>query len=151
MVYIKNKLYITLDCWFKDMLVLISREQSGNSLSTTFCVWFFKKNTDQILLSKCLYIVRYWAACVLQFSLNQFVTSYILKLTLSFYSSRFSTWLKRQDKYLNILRTKRAFKVTQQKTFFIIFKGLSVSKNCVRPEIAPLTPLIWVWGEIQGA
>ena len=32
---------------------------------------------------------------------------------------------------------KRAFKV-KQKSFFIIFKGLSVAKNCLRPESAPL-------------
>ena len=34
-------------------------------------------------------------------------------------------------KNLNILRTKRAFKV--KKAFFIIYKGLSVAKNCLRP------------------
>ena len=32
---------------------------------------------------------------------------------------------------------KRAFEV-KQKAFFIIFKGLSVAKNCLRPESAPL-------------
>ena len=51
--------------------------------------------------------------------------------------NRFSTWPRSQDKYLNILRTKRAFKV-KQKAFFIIFKGLSIAKNCLRPESAPL-------------
>ena len=45
---------------------------------------------------------------------------------------------KSQDKKLNILRTKSAFKV-KQKAFFIIFKGLSVAKNYLRPESAPLT------------
>ena len=42
-----------------------------------------------------------------------------------------------QDKNLNILRMKRAFAV-KQKAFFIIFKGLSIAKNCLRPENAPL-------------
>ena len=46
---------------------------------------------------------------------------------------------KSQDKALNILETKRDFKVKQQ-TFFIIFKGLSVAKNCLRPESTPLIP-----------
>ena len=32
---------------------------------------------------------------------------------------------------------KRAFKV-RQKAFFIIFKGLSVDKNCLKPHNAPL-------------
>ena len=45
---------------------------------------------------------------------------------------------KSQDKNLKILRTKRAFKV-KEKAFFIIFKGLSVAKNCLRPESVPLT------------
>ena len=39
----------------------------------------------------------------------------------------FFTWLKGQDKNLNILRIKRAFKV-KQNLFFITFKGLSVAK-----------------------
>ena len=38
---------------------------------------------------------------------------------------------------LIILRTKRAFDVTQ-KAFFIIFKGVSVAENCLRPESVPL-------------
>ena len=37
----------------------------------------------------------------------------------------------------NILRTKRAFKV-KQKAFFIIFKGVLVAKNGIRPESATL-------------
>ena len=47
---------------------------------------------------------------------------------------------KIQDKNLNILKTKRAFQV-KQKVFFITFKGLSVAKNCLRPESAPLRPI----------
>ena len=55
--------------------------------------------------------------------------------------NRFSTWPKSQDKNLNILRTKkRDFKV-KLKAFFIIFKGLSVAKNSIRPESALLTKL----------
>ena len=32
---------------------------------------------------------------------------------------------------------KRAFEL-KQKAFFIIFKGLSIAKNCLRPESVPL-------------
>ena len=39
--------------------------------------------TDQISLSGCLYFLRYWAICALEFFVNQVVTSKILKLTLS--------------------------------------------------------------------
>ena len=39
----------------------------------------------------------------------------------------FSAWPKSQDKNLNILRTKIAFKI-KYKTFFIIFEGLSLKQ-----------------------
>ena len=39
---------------------------------------------DQISLPGCLYFVRYWTICVLQLFANQVVTSWILKLNLSF-------------------------------------------------------------------
>ena len=92
---------------------------SGCSISTTFCAWFFKKNispcydllTEQISLSGCLYFLRYWSVCVLRLLVNQFLTSQILKLTLSFSLSRFSTWPKNQDKKSNISRMRRVFKV----------------------------------------
>ena len=58
-----------------------------------------------------------------------------MRLTLSFLSSQFTTLSKCQDKNLNILRTKWALEV-KYNAFFIIFKGLSVAKNCVRPESA---------------
>ena len=71
--------------------------------------------------------------CLHLLFVSQVVTLSILKLFLSFWSSRFSAWPKSQDK--NILRAKRGFKVNQ-KAFFIIFKGLSVAKNCLRLESA---------------
>ena len=40
--------------------------------------------TDQISLPGCHSFLRYWAICVLQLFANQVVTSWILKLTLSF-------------------------------------------------------------------
>ena len=97
--------------------------------------------TDQISLPDCLYFSRYWVIRGLQLFVNQVVTSQNLKLTLSFQSSCFATWPKRQDKNLNILRTKRAFEV-KQKAFFIIFKGLSFAKNYLKTESAPLRVFI---------
>ena len=64
-----------------------------------------------------IFLSRYWVICALQFFVSQVVTSYILKLTLSFSSSRFSTLPKNQDKNLDILRTKRAFKVKYKSIF----------------------------------
>ena len=37
------------------------------------------------------------------------------------------------------MRTKKAFKV-KQKAFFVIFKGRSIAKNCLRPDSAPFRP-----------
>ena len=48
----------------------------------------------------------------------------------------FFIWPKCHDKILNILGTKRTFKV--KKVFFIAFKWLLVVKNCLRLESAPL-------------
>ena len=45
--------------------------------------------TDQTSWPGCLFFLRYWTICVLQLFVNQVVTSWILKLTLSFQSSRF--------------------------------------------------------------
>ena len=62
----------------------------------------------------------------------------------------FDTWPKSQDKNLNIL--KRAFEV-KWKSFLIIFKGLSVAKNCLRPESAPLRAVrakLW-WSKILAS
>ena len=51
----------------------------------------------------------------------------ILRFTLPFWSSRFLYVTKKSRQILNILRTKRAFKV-KWKIFFIIFKGLSLKQ-----------------------
>ena len=93
--------------------------------------------THQVLLPYCLYFLIYSSKCVLQLFVDQVVMSKVFKLTLSFSSGYFSTWSKIQDKNLNILRLKRAFKV-KQKVFFITFKGLLVVKNPLRPKSVPL-------------
>ena len=43
--------------------------------------------------------------------------------------------IKKSSQKLKYLENKRAFKV-KLKAFFIFFKGLSVIKNCLRPESA---------------
>ena len=44
---------------------------------------------------------------------------------------------KYKNKNLNILRAKTAFEV-KYVIFFIFFNGLSVAKNCLRHDSAPL-------------
>ena len=52
---------------------------------------------------------------------------------------------------LNILRMNRAFKV-KLKAFFITFKGLSIVKNCLRPESValnnPIAELLIFWSNL---
>ena len=113
------------------------RKGSGKSFTTTVVHDFSRKMflmlysilTDQMSLPDCLYLLRCWLICVLQLLVNQPATSQI------FWSNRFSTWPKRQNKNLNILRTRRALK-EKKKAFFIFFKGLLIVKNGLRPDSA---------------
>ena len=117
---------------------LFFRKCSRNSFSTTLCVWFFKKNFYHVIfcwLTKfhCLIVFSSWnIGQFVYFNclLTRFWRHKILKLTLSFESSHFSLSRNSQDKNINILRTKRAFKV-KWRAFSIIFKGLLVAKNCL--------------------
>ena len=91
------------------------------SPSENFCYILL---TYQFSLSGCLYFVRYWAGnmciVIVSFPGRDVI---VLKIILSFNQVAFSAWSKRQDKHLNILRTKKAFKV-KWKTFFFIFEEL---------------------------
>ena len=112
------------------------RKKSGNSFSTTFWVSFFKKKFSHVkfywlTIFYCLIVFTVW-------DIGQYVYCNRLlprlrrhkfcKLTLSFLSSRFSTRPKIQDKHLNILRTKRAFKV-KLKAFLKSFQLLKVNAD----------------------
>ena len=80
--YNKNKLY---KAWF-----WVFGIGFRNSFSTTSWVWLFKKNVCHVTFF--LFLI-YLAICVLQL----FFPS-MLKITLSFLASHFSTWLKSQEK-----------------------------------------------------
>ena len=98
--------------------------------------------TDQMKLLDCLYFLKYWAIWVLQFPgcfpgydvINFEINFIFLNKPFSYITKKVKT------KNLNILRTKRCFKV-KQKAFFIIFKGLPCAKNGLRTENGPLTIL----------
>ena len=59
------------------------------------------------------------------------------EINLIFLIKPFGYMTKYEDKNLNILRRERAFEV-KWKALFIIFNGLAVVKNCLRPESATL-------------
>ena len=110
---------------------LKNKKSSGTSLPGSFSAWFLKQNicfirlTDQISLSSCLYLMRYLAICILKLLTR--LWHHIWNQPYLSNQAFFSTWPKIQDKNLNILRTKKAFKV-KQKAFFIMFKGLSLKQ-----------------------
>ena len=81
--------------------------------------------TDQLSLPDCLSFLRYWSICVL---LHEFWNQLCLSNQAVFRHDQ-----KLKKKNLNIMRT-----YLRWKTFFIIFKGFSVSKNILRLESAPL-------------
>ena len=57
----------------------------------------------------------------------------IFKVSLSFLWSRFPTLSESQDKHLKILRIKRNFNM-KGKAFFITFKEILATRNCLRPK-----------------
>ena len=94
--------------------------------------------TEQISLPDCLYFLRYWSVCVLQLSVNQVVTLWILKLT---YLSNHAVFRHdRKFKTKNQILWERE-KYLRWKAFLSILKGLSVSKNFLRLENATL--IMW--------
>ena len=92
----------------------------GNSFSTIFCVWFFKKSvllcyillTDDISLSDCLCLLRYFfnmcivIACFPGCDVISFEINLIFLIKLFFNMTK-----KSRQKNWNILRIKRAFRV----------------------------------------
>ena len=80
-------------------------------------------------MSDFLYFLRYWIIYVHVYCSCLFARLWLVNFenNLIISSSRFATWLKNQDKNLNILPTKRAF-IMKGKTIFIILKGLSLKQ-----------------------
>ena len=111
LTYNKNKLCKTLYHRSRDMFNFDFLEKGlAIVLRMIFqekCLLYYILLNDRIYLSACVYFLRYCIVMFLQLFVSQFVTSWILRLTLSSWSSCFSKWSKSQDKNLNILRTKR--------------------------------------------
>ena len=72
--------------------------------------------------------MRYWAICVLQFFVTKLWRHKFRNKPYLFNQAVFSTCRKSQDRNLNILRTKRAFKM-KQKTFFHQFGRAIIEAN----------------------
>ena len=126
---------------------LFFKKEFGNSFSTTFYAWYFKKDFSQTILYQltkfhCLIAFTYWdiwryvhCSCLFpRLWCHEFSNQSYIFLIKPFYC------MTKKSRFENkkILRTKIAFKV-KWKAFLIIFKGLSVAKNCLIPKSALLT------------
>ena len=127
-------MYTTLDYWSRDMpnfnfpekgLGLVCPPHFADDFSRKLFLIFshYILLTDQISLSDSLYFSRYWAICALQLFFNQAVT--------------FCYMTKKSRQKLKSLENEKSF-WGEIKGIFIIFKGLSIAKNFLRPECAPL-------------
>ena len=85
--------------------------------------------TVQFLFSDCLYFLRCRTIYVLQFLFPRLWRHRFWNLLYLSNEAGFSTWLKSQDKTLNILRTKRILR-WNKKDFWSFLKGFQL------PEIA---------------
>ena len=125
--YIEIKLQIT---YFYFIYSSFKNKKKSGSSPASLTVWFLKKNISLVIfyyLTKCEYLVA-----ITSWDIEQYVYCNCLLTRLwrhKFWNwpcisnqAVFSIWPKIQDKNLNILRTKRAFKMK----FFIIFKRLSL-------------------------
>ena len=138
MAYNKNKLHKNLGNWSRDMLNFGFLEKGLGQVSPPHFLYDFSRKMFLMLysikwlnfivqLSLLLEILDSICIAVVCFPGCDAINSEINLVSLIkpfFYmtkkSSRFSTWQKSQDKNLNILRTKAAFKVIQ-KVFSIDF------------------------------
>ena len=127
--HIETKLQTTSLYLFKN------KKRSGTSFPGSFSTWFLKKNISFVIL---YYLTKFH--CLVAFTswdIGQYVYSNCFLTRLwrhKFWNypclsnkAGFSTWPKSQGKNLNIMRAKWAFKM-KEKTFFIIFKGLSLKQ-----------------------
>ena len=117
LAYNKNKLFKTLHYWSRDMLNFDFLDKGLEIVSPAHFVYDFSTKcsscyillTEQISLPGCLYFLSYWTICVLQLFVDQVVTSWILKLTLSFQSSRFCYMTKKSWQKLRYLENEKSF------------------------------------------
>ena len=93
LTYNKNKLCKTLENWSWDKLQFDFLEKRLGIVPLSHFMYDFSRkmflmlySTEQTSLPNCLYFLRYWSICVLRLFVNQIVTLYILKLTMSFLS-----------------------------------------------------------------
>ena len=80
--------------------------------------------TDQISLSGCICFVRYWETCIVIFC---YPGCGVTRLALTFWSSRFSTWPKSQDKNLNTWEWRKLLRWTK-KHFSSLLKSFHLPK-----------------------
>ena len=92
--------------------------------------------TKKTSLTDCLYFLKYWENMYIVIIIHPVydVKNFVIKH--SFLIKPFSYITKKSGQNVNVSRKKIAFNM-KNKGFFIIFKGLSIVRKCLRPESGP--------------
>ena len=120
------------------------RKGSMTSFCTTFCIWLFK-NVSHVTFYYWPYFIV-WSPLFLKIFDNIYITiarepgcDFIkFEIKLIFLIKLFCCMTKKSRQKLKYLEKKNSC-WGEKKTFFIIFKWLSIVKNCLRPESVPLS------------
>ena len=110
----KNKLKKTLDYWSRDIPNFDFLEKRLRIVSPPHFVHYFsRKMFFMLYLTDCLYFLRYWWYCNMCIAFVCFSGCDVVnfEINLIFLVKLFSTSPKNQNKGLNLLRKKTAFKV----------------------------------------
>ena len=116
------------------------RKGFGSSFSTTFCVWFFKKNVFHVMfyhLTKFiawLSFVRYTARMSIAIICFLGCDNINFRINPIFL-------IKRSQVFFYLTKKSRQKCKCLENLINRIYKELSVAQNCLRPESAPLTKI----------
>ena len=111
------------------------RKGSRNSLFTTFCAWFFKKNVPHFLfywLSKSHCVIAFISSDFGQYVYYNCLWCDVINLEINhiFLMNPFFYLTKKCRKKLQYLDNKKSFQVVIKSIFHRFLKAHSVAKNC---------------------
>ena len=145
--YNKNKQYKTLDFWFRDMVNFNFSKKSLGLVSPPHFVYGFSRKIFPKLYPINWPNVYVWLPLILQIMVIMCITIVFhsgcdaikLEINLIFLIKPLTKKSKQKLKYLENEKTFWR----EYKAFFIIFKGLSAAKYCLRPESVPFREWIF--------
>ena len=139
-----NQLYKTSDYWFKDMLNFNFSEKGLRLVSPPHFVYDFSRKMFLMLHSINWPNFFVWLPLLLEILCSMCITIVCLpgcdvikfEISLIFLIKPFQYMIRKSRQKFKYLENEKSF-WGEIKSLFIIFKGLSVSKYCLRLESAP--------------